>query len=107
MVRGDSMNDPICPKFEKAIQLLGKKWVGLIINQLLLHPKRFSELEQEIQLSAKVLSERLRELEQEGIITRQVYPEVPVRIEYEVTDKGKSLKPIMDEVAKWSDRWIK
>lgn len=99
------MTDPICPKFEQAIQLLGKKWMGLIIHQLLIQPKRFSELEQEIQLSGKVLSERLKELEQEGIVVRNVYPDVPVRIEYDLTEKGRSLQPIMDQVTKWSQQW--
>lgn len=101
------MNDPICPKFEKATQLLGKKWVGLIINQLLLHNKRFSELEQEIHISGKVLSERLRELEKEGIVVRNVFDEIPVRIEYQLTKKGKSLEPIMKEIADWSSHWVK
>ena len=100
------MNDPICPKFEQAIQILGKKWVGLIIHQLLIKPKRFSELEQEIHLSAKVLSERLRELEHKGIVKRIVYDEMPVRIEYDLTDKGRTLEPIMDELANWADKWF-
>lgn len=97
----------ICPKFEKAAQLLGKKWVGLIINQLMDRPKRFSELEQEIHLSAKVLSDRLKDLEQEHIVKRNVYPEIPIRIEYELTEKGKSLSPIMSAIEHWSQNWIK
>lgn len=101
------MNDQICPKFEKATQLLGKRWVGLIVNQLLKHPKRFSDLVSEIQLSPKILSERLKELEEEHIISRTVYPETPVRIEYELTEKGKSLEPIMKSIANWSDTWIR
>lgn len=101
------MDNQICPKFEKAVQLLGKKWIGLIIHQLLEKEKRFSDLETEIKVSAKVLSERLKELEKEGLVKRKVYPEIPVRIEYELTKKGQSLEPIMTELSKWSAEWIK
>ncbi|MDD3477272.1 MAG: helix-turn-helix domain-containing protein [Candidatus Izemoplasmatales bacterium] len=101
------MSDPICPKFEHAAQLLGKRWVGLIVNQLLDRPKRFSELESEIHVSGKMLSERLKELEQEGVIQRNVYPETPVKIEYELTDKGRSLAPVMASIAGWADTWVR
>ena len=100
------MSHTVCKKFEAASQILGKRWVGLIINQLMDAPKRFNQLETEINLSGKVLSERLKYLETEGIVNRTVYPEIPVRIEYTLTDKGRSLKPIMDEIGKWSQTWI-
>lgn len=101
------MEPVICIKFEKASKLLSKRWVGLIINQLMDGPKRFSTLESEIQMSGKVLSERLKELEKEKIISRTVYPEVPVRVEYELTKKGYALKPVMTAIDQWSQRWIK
>lgn len=100
------MSHTVCKKFEAANQILGKRWIGLIINQLMDQPKRFNTLENEINLSGKVLSERLKYLETEGIVKRNVYPEIPVRIEYTLTEKGRSLKPIMDEIGKWSQTWI-
>ncbi|MGS0972091.1 MAG: winged helix-turn-helix transcriptional regulator [Candidatus Izemoplasmataceae bacterium] len=97
----------ICPKFEKAISLLSKRWVGLIVYQLLDEPKRFGDLQDEIKLSSKVLSERLKDLEKEGIIMRNVYPETPVRIEYTLTDKGRTLKASLESIHQWADEWIK
>jgi len=106
MTTGDHMEYQLCSKFEEAFQLLGKRWTGLIIFQLMNGPKRFNELESEIKVSGKVLSERLKELEKIKLIQRIVFPETPVRIEYSLTQKGYSLKPMMDEISKWSDEWI-
>ena len=106
MTLGDIMEKQLCSKFEEAFQLLGKRWTGLILNQLMDGPRRFNELESEIKISGKVLSERLKELEKLNIIDRKVYPEIPVRIEYGLTKKGYSLKPIMEEISKWSNVWI-
>jgi len=100
------MNDQICPKFEYAVHILHRRWTGLIIYQLLRGEKRFNEIQQAMSISSKVLSERLKYLETEEIITRNVYPEVPVRIEYMLTEKGKSLSPILDELQKWANQWI-
>ena len=98
----------MCPKFEAAFELLGKRWTGLIIRTLLNGQKRFSDISQAIpNMSARMLTERFRELEIEGIITRKVYPEIPVRIEYELTEKGTELKAVMDEVQKWAEKWNK
>jgi DNA-binding HxlR family transcriptional regulator len=97
----------LCPKFEYAFGLLGKKWNGLIIRVLLNGPKRFSDLRDMIpEISDRMLTERFKELESEGIIKRSVYPEIPVKIEYELTDKGRELKSAMDEVQKWAEKWI-
>jgi DNA-binding HxlR family transcriptional regulator len=86
---------------------LGKRWNGLIIRVLLEGPKRFSDISNMIpQLSDRVLSERFKELEAEGIVRRNVYPETPVRIEYELTEKGDALRSVMDEVQKWSEVWL-
>lgn len=102
------MNDfQLCPKFEMAFELLGKRWTGLIIRVLLDGPKRFSEIKSIIpELSDKMLTERFKELEAQGFIKRNVYPETPVRIEYELTEKGLELKPFMDELQKWAGKWI-
>lgn len=85
---------------------MGKRWNGLIIRVLLEGPKRFSDISNMIpQLSDRVLSERFKELESEGIVKRNVYPETPVRIEYELTEKGAALRGVMDEVEKWGETW--
>lgn len=96
----------ICPRFESAISLLSQRWTGLIIYQLLAGPQRFSHLTDVIGISGRLLSERLKNLEAQGIVTRTVYPETPVRIEYELTEKGFSLKPVMDEIQNWSQVWV-
>jgi DNA-binding HxlR family transcriptional regulator len=97
----------LCPKFESAFTLLSKKWTGLIIQSLLRGPMRFREIADLIpNMSDRMLSERLKELECEGIVVRNVYPEVPVRIEYTLTEKGKALDSVMQEVQKWADAWV-
>ncbi|SEF64497.1 helix-turn-helix domain-containing protein [Paenibacillus sp. UNC499MF] len=96
----------LCPRFEKGMQLISKRWAGLIVYQLLAGPQRFCTIESNLPLSGKILSERLKELEQEGIIRRNVYPETPVRIEYSLTEKGLALEPIIREVEHWSSAWL-
>ncbi|EXX90195.1 MarR family transcriptional regulator [Paenibacillus darwinianus] len=97
----------ICPRFEKATELLGKRWVALIVYDLMSGPRRFGEIDADLaNLSGKMLAERLKELETEGIVKRDVYPETPVRIEYSLTEKGKALEPILGEITKWSSEWI-
>ncbi|KXH81948.1 helix-turn-helix domain-containing protein [Sporosarcina sp. HYO08] len=100
------MDQSICPRFEKAMGLLSQRWTGLIIYQLLSGPQRFCNMESSIGVSGRVLSERLKDLENEGIVNRAVFPETPVRIEYSLTDKGKSLAPLMEEIEKWSQNWL-
>ncbi|MEH7115249.1 helix-turn-helix domain-containing protein [Neobacillus niacini] len=96
----------ICPRFEKAISLLSQRWTALVIYRLLSGPQRFSEIQSAIGISGKVLSERLKDLEQQGIVTRKVIPEMPVVIEYSLTEKGHSLEPILREIENWSQLWI-
>ncbi|MBM7701309.1 winged helix-turn-helix transcriptional regulator [Metabacillus iocasae] len=101
------MNESIlCPRFEKAMALFSQRWTGLIIYQLLSGPRRFCTIESSISVSGRVLSERLKDLEQKGIVKREVFPETPVRIEYSLTEKGKALAPIMKEVEKWAQSWL-
>ena len=100
------MNNPTCPRFEKAMKILGQRWTGLIIHQLLNGPQRFCTVEAAMPISARVLSERLKDLELEGIVNREVYPETPVRIEYSLTDKGMALMPLMKEIEKWAETWL-
>jgi DNA-binding HxlR family transcriptional regulator len=96
----------LCPKFEKAMRILSQRWSGLIIHQLLSGPQRFCSIESSLPVSGRLLSERLKDLEQEGIVKRDVYPETPVRIEYSLTEKGQSLEPVLKEIEKWSQEWV-
>jgi DNA-binding HxlR family transcriptional regulator len=97
----------ICPRFEKAMTILSQGWTGLIIYQLLSGPQRFCSIESAIGISGRVLSERLKDLENEAVVKREVYPETPVRIEYSLTDKGEALEPLMRKIEDWSQNWLK
>lgn len=97
----------ICPKFESALNILNKRWTGLIIFQLLEGAQRFSTIEATIGISGRVLSERLKDLEKQGIVKRHVYDETPVRIEYALSEKGMALKPVLESIQKWADDWLK
>ncbi|MDA3130696.1 winged helix-turn-helix transcriptional regulator [Aliibacillus thermotolerans] len=96
----------ICPKFEKAISLLSQRWTALVIYQLLTGPQRFNEIQSAIGISGKVLSERLKTLEQKGIVKREVIPDTPVIIEYSLTEKGHSMEPILKSIENWSQEWV-
>ncbi|CEG27029.1 winged helix-turn-helix transcriptional regulator [Bacillus sp. B-jedd] len=96
----------LCPRVEKAMQLIGKRWTGLILYQLMYGPQRFSEMESILPVSARVLTERLKELEEEGLVSRKAIPGMPVRVEYSLTEKGKSLTPAIKELARWAQDWM-
>src|SRR4051794_31479327 len=96
----------LCPKFHKAIEILSKRWNGLIINQLFFGSQRFCTISSSMPISGRLLSERLKELENEGIVTREVFPEVPVRVEYTLTEKGLALKNVFKEIDRWSQEWV-
>ena len=92
---------PPCP-VELTLLLISNKWKILIIRDLLDGTKRFSELKKSINnISQKVLTSNLREMEENELLTRKVYPEVPPRVEYTLTDIGYSLKPLLDDMDKW------
>ncbi len=99
------MNIEICQRFEKATELLNQRWIGLIVHQLLSGHTRFNHLQKSLKISGKVLSQRLKLLEDEAILTRQIYAEVPVRVEYRLTAKGKALKPVIAAIQSWADTW--
>jgi len=97
----------MCPRYEAAIDILGKKWTGLIIRVLLGGPRRFKEIKEQIpDMSDRVLSERMKELEDAQILVRKVYPDTPVRIEYELTERGKNLEPVIQEIQQWAESWL-
>ncbi len=90
----------------QALNLLANKWLLLIVLALMQRTKRNSELQRQIRgVSPKMLSQSLRQLEGRGLIQRQVYPEVPPRVEYSLTDVGRSLAPLLVELCEWSVQW--
>lgn len=96
-----------CPAFQYTLELIGSRWVGAIIRTLLSQPRRFNEILAAIPgLSDRLLTERLRELERQGIVQRVVHGERPVRVTYELTACGRSLEPIIRSVADWAESWV-
>jgi DNA-binding HxlR family transcriptional regulator len=97
-----------CPYFHRAVELVGKRWTGAILY-VLLHadgPLRFSEIGHAVpDLSDRLLSERMKELERCGIVDRRVTATSPVRVEYELTDRGRDLGPALGALKGWADRW--
>ena len=97
----------LCARFHKAVELIGRRWSGAIIQILLQGPSRYAELRGAIpDITDRMLSERLRELEDEGIVARAVIPETPVRVEYSLTQKGRALSPALDAIGHWAERWV-
>ena len=96
---------PECP-VATSVALIGSKWKLLIIRNLLQRPWRFNELRKDLDgISQKVLTDSLRSMEEDGLITRTVYPEVPPGVEYALSDLGKSLKPILDSMVAWGNSY--
>ncbi len=96
---------PACP-VETTLMLIGDKWKVLILRDLMPGTKRFGELKKSIgSVSQKVLTAQLRDMEENGLLTRTVYAEVPPRVEYSLTDLGKSLKPILDAMWNWGEEF--
>jgi len=105
-VSGEPMSS-FCPRFHYAVELLGRRWIGAIVRVLMTGPHRFNELLAAVPgLSDRLLTERLRELEREGIVTRTVHDERPVRVTYALTESGESLDPILRQIADWAERWV-
>src|SRR5262245_63220104 len=98
---------PLCVRFHKASELIGRRWSGAIIFVLLHARCRFATLREAIpDITDRMLSERLQELEHEGIVERTVVPETPIRVEYALTKKGRALASAMDAIAEWAEKWI-
>lgn len=97
----------ICGRYQRAIEILGKRWTGLILKVLTAGPLRFNEIAEQIEvISDRVLSERLKELERETIVVRHVYAETPVRIEYALTEKGEAIIPTLVALQEWAEAWL-
>ena len=98
---------PACP-VETTLTLISDKWKVLILRDLMTGTKRFGELKKSIgSVSQKVLTAQLRQMEESGLLTRRVYPEVPPRVEYTLTELGYSLKPILDAMWTWGEEYKK
>jgi DNA-binding HxlR family transcriptional regulator len=98
---------PVCNRFHQAVELIGGRWTGAIIQALLRGKTRYAALKAVVpDITDRMLSERLRFLETEGLVTRHVLPESPVKVEYELTDKGRSLERALTEIGNWANRWI-
>lgn len=102
----DHLDGAFCPYFRRAVELIGRRWTGAILRALLHDVKRFSELAAAVPgLSDRMLAERLKELEAEGIVCRTVFPETPVRIQYCLTDKGRALESVVRALSEWAGAW--
>ena len=98
---------PVCARFHRAVELIGGRWTGAIIQTLLQGKTRYALIKAAIpDMSDRMLSERLRSLEAEDLVTRWVIADTPVRVEYELTEKGRSLENALNEIAAWANRWI-
>ena len=98
----------VCPHFHGAVELIGKKWTGAILYSLSDGSKRFGELKAGVPgMSDRLLSARLKELEKAGLIDREVHQCSPVKVTYELTEKGDSLSPIMESLGEWASHWHK
>ena len=96
----------VCPHFHAAIELIGKRWTGAIVFALTERPMRFGELVKAVPgLSDRLLSQRLRELEEEGLVQRQVEAGTPVRVTYSLTEVGDELGPAIHELKAWAKLW--
>lgn len=106
--RAEAPLSPYCAVYTRAIEIVGRRWTGAILRAMLAGAARFSEILAEVPgLSDRLLSERLKELEQEGIVERRVTPSTPVRIDYVLTDKGRALGDVIRAVAGWAQAWVK
>ena len=97
----------VCPDFHEAIELIGRRWTGAILHVLMDGPLRFSEIAQAIpELSDRLLSERMKELEARGMVQRTVIPGPPLRVQYELSKMGSELEPALTELQSWARRWL-
>ncbi|MGH9277512.1 MAG: winged helix-turn-helix transcriptional regulator [Acidimicrobiales bacterium] len=104
---GDETISGFCPLFHKAIEIIGRRWTGAIVRALLAGDTRFCQIRTTVPgLSDRLLSERLKELEAEGIVERLVLADTPVRIEYHLTPKGEALADVVQAASAWADQWL-
>lgn len=108
-MKSTTVTSPVEPKvgcIASAMQIIGNKWTALILRDLFTGPKRFCELEKSVgNINPRTLSQRLDDLEEYGIITKQSFAEVPPRIEYTLTQKGEELLPVLKQMAAWGNKY--
>jgi DNA-binding HxlR family transcriptional regulator len=98
---------PFCPRFHVAVEIIGRRWSGVILRAMLAGSTRYTDIAGSVpKLSDRLLSERLKEFEAAGIVVRTVIPETPVRIEYHLTAKGRSLEQAFEALAAWAEEWV-
>ncbi|MGH2860065.1 MAG: winged helix-turn-helix transcriptional regulator [Solirubrobacteraceae bacterium] len=98
---------PCCPFYHEAVELVGRRWTGAILRVLMERPMRFSEVGQAVpELSDRLLSTRMKELEARGIVERTVRPGPPVRVEYALSEMGRELGPALTQLQDWAQRWL-
>jgi DNA-binding HxlR family transcriptional regulator len=97
----------VCARFHEAVELIGARWTGALIQVLMRGRTRYADLRAAVpEISDRMLSERLRVLEQAGIVMRHVSAEPPVRVDYELTPKGRALEPALNAISAWAERWV-
>ena len=105
--RGGSRSPSCCPLYHEAVELVGRRWTGAILRVLMEGALRFSEIAQAVpELSDRLLSERMKELERRGIVERRVISGPPLRVEYSLSEMGRELEPALSELQRWANRWL-
>jgi DNA-binding HxlR family transcriptional regulator len=107
MDRGGSRSPGCCPLYHEAVELVGRRWTGAILRVLMDGSLRFSEIAQAVpELSDRLLSERMKELERRGMVERRVISGPPLRVEYSLSKMGRELEPALSELERWANRWL-
>src|SRR5947208_1414541 len=105
---GEAAAPGCCPFYHEAVELVGRRWTGAILRVLMDGPLRFSEIAQAVpELSDRLLSERMKELEARGIVERTVLSGPPLRVEYSLSRMGRELEPALSELELWANRWLR
>ena len=104
---GEAAAGHCCPFYHEAVELVGRRWTGAILRVLMARPMRFSEIAQAVpELSDRLLSERMKELERRGMVQRRVISGPPLRVEYSLSEMGHALEPALSELERWANRWL-
>ena len=99
--------EAFCPLYHRAVETVGRRWAGAVLRAMLAGATRFGEIRGAIPgLTNRMLSERLKDFEDEGIVEREVIPEKPVRVEYRLTEKGRALSSAVDALSAWAEEWV-
>jgi DNA-binding HxlR family transcriptional regulator len=105
---GETRGAHCCPLYHEAVELVGRRWTGAILRVMMDGPLRFSEIAAAVpELSDRLLSERMKELEARGIVERTVIPGPPLRVEYGLSRMGRELEPALAELQRWANRWLR